>query len=73
MAGTGDRLLVHRDVLIDHAIATDLAGAVLAVEQTAALDRAKIRGIAVERFGVDRMVDQYVAVYEQAIAGACHT
>jgi len=54
-------------------LATDLAGAVLAVEQTAALDRAKIRGIAVERFGVDRMVDQYVAVYEQAIAGACHT
>ena len=32
-----------------------------------------IRAIAIERFGVDRMVDQYVAVYEQAIAGACHT
>jgi len=54
-------------------LATDLAGAVLAAEQTAAFDRAKIRAIAVERFGVDRMVDQYVAVYEQAIAGACHT
>ena len=54
-------------------LVADVAGAVLAVEQTASLDRARIRAIAIERFGVDRMVDQYLAVYEQAIAGAGHT
>lgn len=52
-------------------LASDVAGAVQAVEKTARLDRASIRRAAVERFGVDRMVDQYLDVYEQAIAGAC--
>jgi glycosyltransferase involved in cell wall biosynthesis len=54
-------------------LVTDVASAVLAVEKTASLDRARVRAIAIERFTVDRMVDQYLAVYEQAIAGACNT
>ncbi len=33
-----------------------------------ALDRARVRARAVERFGVDRMVDAYVDVYEQLAA-----
>jgi len=54
-------------------LVTDVAGAFVAVERTAALDRAEIRAIAVDRFGVDRMVDQYVTVYEQAIANGRRT
>lgn len=51
-------------------VVTDLDGAVAAVEEVVTLDRAAIRDVAVARFGVDRMVDQYLAVYEQAIADA---
>jgi len=32
------------------------------------LDRARIREATVTRFGVDRMVDEYVAVYRQLVA-----
>ncbi len=49
-------------------LVTDVAGAVRAVDEVRTLDRAAIRAIAIERFGVDRMVDQYVGVYEQAVA-----
>ena len=42
----------------------DVAGAVAAVAAAAALDRSAIRAHAVERFGVGRMVDAYVEVYE---------
>ena len=49
-------------------IAADVDGAVAAVDTVRAFDRAAIRAVAVERFGVDRMVDQYVTVYEQAMA-----
>ena len=52
-------------------LVTDIAGAVDAIEKTDRLDRAVIRARTVERFGVDRMVDEYVRVYEQAIANAC--
>ena len=52
-------------------IVADVAGAVAAIDRTAILDRAAIRAVAVERFGVDRMVDQYVSVYEQIISNAC--
>jgi glycosyltransferase involved in cell wall biosynthesis len=34
-----------------------------------ALDRSKVRTRAVERFGIDRMVDAYVDVYAQLLAG----
>jgi glycosyltransferase involved in cell wall biosynthesis len=54
-------------------LVSDVAGAVLAVEKTAALDRSRIRAAAVERFGVDRMVEKYLAVYEDVIAAASHT
>ena len=33
--------------------------------------RSAIRAVAVERFGVDRMVDRYVTVYEHVIANSC--
>ena len=51
-------------------LASDIAGAVRGVRDAARLDRSTIRAIAVKRFGVDRMVDDYVAVYEEAIASA---
>ena len=48
-------------------IVSDVAGAVVAVDDVLGLDRAAIRAVAVERFGVDRMVDEYVAVYRRII------
>ena len=42
----------------------DVPGAVAAVAAAAALDRSAIRAHAVERFGVGRMVDAYLEVYE---------
>ena len=50
-------------------LVSDVGAAVTAVEAAADLDRAGIRGRAVERFGVDRMVDAYVDAYE-AIVGS---
>ena len=46
----------------------DLHEAQLAVREAAGLDRRRIREDAVERFGVDRMVDEYEAVY-RSLAG----
>jgi len=43
--------------------------AVSAVAEVGTLDRTKIRAIAVRRFSRDRMVDEYVSVYEQVLAG----
>jgi glycosyltransferase involved in cell wall biosynthesis len=43
--------------------------ATMAVARVETFDRANIRATAVSRFGVDRMVDAYVAVYEQLLAG----
>ena len=54
---------------VSGAIVPDVAAAAAAVQDVAAFDRAAIRAVAVERFGVDRMVDQYVAVYEQVLDG----
>jgi glycosyltransferase involved in cell wall biosynthesis len=34
-----------------------------------ALDRAAVRARAVARFGVDRMVDEYLAIYQRVLAG----
>lgn len=60
--------------LVDHGttgfLVHDVAGAAAAVEAARALDRAAIRGAAVARFGVDRMADEYVAVYEEVVARA---
>ena len=43
----------------------DVDGAIEAVARVATFDRADIRATAVRRFGSDRMVDAYVAVYER--------
>ena len=51
-------------------VVADVAAAVAAVGRLGALDRPAIRAVAVERFGCDRMVDEYVAVYEQVVADA---
>jgi glycosyltransferase involved in cell wall biosynthesis len=51
-------------------LVTDVDGAAAAVAAVATigdLDRAAIRAAAVERFGVDRMVDEYVEVYERLV------
>ena len=52
------------------AIVADVDGAVAAVERVRALDRTAIRSVAVRRFDVGRMVDEYVAVYERVLDGA---
>ena len=49
-------------------VVADVDAAVDAVGRLATLDRPAIRAAAAARFGVDRMVDEYVAVYEQVIA-----
>ena len=51
-------------------LVSDVEGAVAGVKEVQTLDRAAIRAVAVDRFGVDRMLDQYLAVYEQAITHA---
>ena len=48
--------------------ADGIAEAAHQVEAAAALDRAAIRRVAERRFGVDRMVDDYVAVYRRLLA-----
>ncbi len=45
----------------------DVGAAVAAVERAVDLDRAVIRARAVERFGVGRMVDEYVSAYEEVV------
>ncbi len=47
----------------------DAAGAVEAVERAVQLDRATVSARAASRFGVDRMVDDYLRVYEQILSG----
>jgi glycosyltransferase involved in cell wall biosynthesis len=49
-------------------LVSDVAGAVDAVSHIGTLDRLRIRSQAVTRFGHDRMVDAYVAVYRQVVA-----
>jgi glycosyltransferase involved in cell wall biosynthesis len=51
-------------------LVSDVSGAVDACDEVGQLDRTTIRSVVVERFGIDRMVEQYLAVYERAIAGA---
>lgn len=43
----------------------DLHEARLAIREAAGLDRHEVRRVALERFGVERMVDDYEAVYRQ--------
>ncbi len=50
----------------------DIEGAALALapERVGSLDRGQIRTLTVERFGRDRMVNEYLAVYERVLDGA---
>jgi hypothetical protein len=56
---------------IDHGVTgylvDDLDEAVLAVNRTPRLDRARVRAIARERFDVERMLDAYERVYRALI------
>jgi glycosyltransferase involved in cell wall biosynthesis len=47
----------------------DLQEAQLAVREARELDRAEVRRIAIERFSVERMVDDYEAVYRRLAEG----
>jgi glycosyltransferase involved in cell wall biosynthesis len=49
------------------AIVTDVQSAAEAARRIGRLDRSAVRASAVRRFSADRMVDQYVAAYGQAI------
>jgi glycosyltransferase involved in cell wall biosynthesis len=40
------------------------------VDRAVALDRAAIRAVAAERFGKDRMVDDYLGVYRRLLGAA---
>jgi glycosyltransferase involved in cell wall biosynthesis len=50
-------------------VVDDAAEAADAVRSVPALDRATYRAVAERRFGVDRMVGDYVAVYDQILRG----
>jgi glycosyltransferase involved in cell wall biosynthesis len=59
--------------LIEHGgngfLVDDLDEAALAVREAGGLDRAAIRALAIDRFSVERMVDEYEAVYRQLATG----
>ena len=55
------------DVGVTGYLVHDVASAVEAIEAATRLDRALVRARAAERFGVDRMVDDYVRVYERVL------
>jgi len=48
-------------------LVSDVASAAAAIMRVGQLDRQTVRDVAVQRFSNDRMVDDYVAVYRQAI------
>lgn len=56
------------DVGVTGFLVDDAKAGADAVPRAAALDRAAIRKTAERRFGVQRMVDEYVAVYERVLA-----
>jgi glycosyltransferase involved in cell wall biosynthesis len=51
-------------------VVDDVAGAVEAVRRVGALDRRAVRAKVAERFSRDRMVDDYMRVYERVLSGA---
>jgi glycosyltransferase involved in cell wall biosynthesis len=57
--------------VIDHGVTGFLVdgveAAVAAVDSAAALDRAAIRAVVQRRFGVDRMVEEYLTVYDRVV------
>lgn len=57
------------DVGVTGYLARDVASAAAAVEDAAKLDRVAVRARAAARFGVERMVDDYLRVYELVLGG----
>jgi glycosyltransferase involved in cell wall biosynthesis len=51
-------------------LARDIESAVIAVGQVLSLDRAAVHSRAVQRFGVNRMVDDYLKCYESLVGSA---
>lgn len=51
-------------------VVDDIAGAIDAVERVRGLDRRAVRARVAERFSRDRMVDDYVRVYERVVSSA---
>jgi glycosyltransferase involved in cell wall biosynthesis len=51
-------------------VVDDVAGAIQAVGRVVGLDRRAVRARVAERFSRDRMVDDYLRVYEQVLSGA---
>ena len=49
-------------------VVDDVDAAVVAVDAAVLLDRRTVRAVAERRFGVDRMVDDYLALYRGVIA-----
>ena len=49
-------------------VVDDVAGAILAVGRVGSLDRRAVRARVAERFSRDRMVDDYLRVYEQVLS-----
>jgi glycosyltransferase involved in cell wall biosynthesis len=56
------------DVGLTGYLVSDVAAAVAAVDQAAALDRAAIRRVAERRFSAARMVDDYLTLYRRLLA-----
>ena len=59
------------EIIIDGttgSLVSDVASAAAAIMEVGRLDRQTVRDLAVQRFSHDRMVDEYLAVYRQAIA-----
>lgn len=54
---------------VSGALVADLDGAVDAVDAVRGLDRAACRADAIARFSADRMVDDYVALFERVVDG----
>ena len=58
--------------LIDHNVTGFLvdtpAEALAAIDRAGDLDRAEVRRRAVERFGVERMADEYLALYRRILS-----
>ena len=57
------------DVGVTGYLARGVESAAAAVEHAAALDRSVVHDRAARRFGVDRMIDDYLRVYETVLAG----
>jgi glycosyltransferase involved in cell wall biosynthesis len=51
-------------------VVDDVAGAIAAVGRVGGLDRRAVRARVAERFSRDRMVDDYLRVYERVLSGA---